>query len=53
MDLKKTCITCGKCGDLIRGGKPTGCVIRDTEVYLPFYKEYQKESDKSNLSGLI
>ena len=53
MDLKKTCITCGKCGDLIRGGKPTGCVIRDTEVYLPFYKEYQKESDKSNLSGLV
>lgn len=53
MDPKKTCITCGKCGDLIRGGKPTGCVIRDTEMYLPYYREYQAESDKSNLSGII
>lgn len=53
MDPKKVCITCGKCGDLIRAGKPTGCVIRDTEVYLPYYREYQAESDKSNLSGII
>ena len=42
MDEKKMCITCGKCGDLIRAGKPTGCVVRDTELYLPYYKELQK-----------
>lgn len=40
MDAKRTCITCGKCGDLIRAGKPTGCVVRDTEIYLPYYKEF-------------
>lgn len=43
MDQKKVCIACGKCGDLIRAGKPTGCVIRDTETYLPYYKEYMSE----------
>lgn len=42
MDPKRTCITCGKCGDLIRAGKPTGCVVRDTEIYLPYYKEFQE-----------
>lgn len=29
MDPKQTCVACGKCGDLIRAGKPTGCVVRD------------------------
>ena len=38
---KRVCMTCGKCGDLIRAHKPTGCVIRDTETFLPFYREYQ------------
>ena len=40
MDARKTCVTCGKCGDLIRAGKPTGCVIRDKDIYLPYYLEY-------------
>ncbi|WP_367569215.1 hypothetical protein [Lacrimispora sp.] len=43
MDPKKVCVACGKCGDLIRAGKPTGCVVRDTEVYLKPYKEYLAE----------
>lgn len=43
MDLKKTCVTCGKCGDLIRAGKPTGCVIRDTDLYLKYYREFMEE----------
>lgn len=50
---RKTCVTCGKCGDLIRGSKPAGCVVRDSETYLKYYKEYLAESDKSNLSGLV
>lgn len=37
---KRVCLTCGKCGDLIRAHKPTGCVIRDPETFLPFYKEF-------------
>ena len=40
MDKSAVCITCGKCGELIRAGRPTGCVIRDGEVYLPHYREY-------------
>lgn len=41
MDPKKCCVACGKCGDLIRAGKPTGCVVREPEVYLNYYREYQ------------
>lgn len=43
MDEKMTCVACGKCGDLIRAGKPTGCIVRDTDIYLKYYREYQEE----------
>lgn len=43
IDEKKVCIACGKCGDLIRSKRPTGCVIRNSGVYLPYYKEYLEE----------
>lgn len=44
LDSKKVCVSCGKCGDLIRAGKPTGCVVRDTEVYLKYYQEFKQEN---------
>lgn len=44
IDPKKVCVTCGKCGDLIRAGKPTGCVVRNPENYLQYYREYQEEN---------
>ena len=37
-DGKKTCIACGKCSELMRMGKVAGCVIRDSDLYLPIYK---------------
>ena len=37
------CITCGGCGDLIRAHKPTGCVIRDRDVYGGYMKEFALE----------
>ena len=40
---KRVCLTCGKCGDLIRAHKPTGCVIRYPETFLPFYREFMVE----------
>lgn len=43
IDPKRVCLTCGKCGDLIRAHKPTGCVVRDPETFLPFYREYEEE----------
>ena len=46
IDEKQVCLTCGKCGDLIRAGKPTGCVIRDTDIYLKYYREFQEESKR-------
>lgn len=41
IDKAQVCVACGKCGDLIRAGKPTGCVIRCREIYLPYYREYK------------
>ncbi len=43
VNTKKVCVACGKCGDLIRAGKPTGCVVRDSKIYLPYYREYMEE----------
>ena len=50
---KKVCMTCGKCGDLIRAHKPTGCVVRDPEVFLPFYREFMeiKKTQPENFRG--
>ena len=48
IDENKVCFTCGKCGDLIRSHKPTGCVIRDGSTFMPFYKEFLEE--KKNLA---
>ncbi len=50
---KRVCVTCGKCGDLIRAHKPTGCVIRDSQTFLPFYKEFveTKASLPANFRG--
>ena len=45
LDPKRVCLTCGKCGDLIRSHKPTGCVVRDSEVFVPFYKDYLEGRD--------
>lgn len=39
MNLKKTCISCGKCSELMRAGQITGCVVRD-----PYYTKLYKET---------
>lgn len=53
IDPKRVCLTCGKCGDLIRAHKPTGCVIRDSETFLPFYKEFMeiRKTQPANFRG--
>lgn len=50
---KRVCFTCGKCGDLIRAHKPTGCVIRDSKTFMPFYKEFveEKKNMPANFRG--
>ncbi len=53
IDPKRVCLTCGKCGDLLRAHKPTGCVIRDNKTFLPFYKEFLelKKTQPANFRG--
>ena len=53
IDPTKVCVTCGKCGDLIRAHKPTGCVVRDPKVFMPFYKEFLeiKKTQPANFRG--
>lgn len=50
---KRVCVTCGKCGDLIRAHKPTGCVVRDPQIFLPYYKEYleTRKNQPANFRG--
>jgi 2,4-dienoyl-CoA reductase-like NADH-dependent reductase (Old Yellow Enzyme family) len=35
LDTKKVCLTCGQCSRLLRAGRNTGCVVRDSDVYHP------------------
>jgi 2,4-dienoyl-CoA reductase-like NADH-dependent reductase (Old Yellow Enzyme family) len=49
LDLKKLCVTCGSCGALVghsaSEGAPTGCVTRDSEFYLPYFKKFIRPSN--------
>lgn len=49
MDSSKCCVNCDKCYDLIDMHENSGCVVRDSEEYLPLYKrglEYLKSLEK-------
>ncbi len=46
LEAKKVCLTCGMCGELIRAHKPTGCVVREPEIFRPFYQEFQEEKKR-------
>ena len=40
LDKNKVCLKCSKCTELMRHGTVTGCPIRDSEVYMPYYKKF-------------
>jgi len=42
MARNKCCITCTKCTELMRFGGKAGCVIKDSKVYLPLWREATK-----------
>lgn len=42
IDDSKSCIACGKCTELMRNGLPSGCVVRDTQVYSNLYVDIKK-----------
>ncbi len=45
LDKKKVCIKCSKCSELMRAGTVAGCVVRDSEIYMPYYKKYVMKKD--------
>lgn len=40
LDKKKVCLKCSKCSELMRAGTVAGCVVRDSETYMPYYKKF-------------
>lgn len=38
LEKNHTCLTCGKCSEMIRAGVPTGCLIRNSGIYLESYQ---------------
>lgn len=43
---EKCCIACSKCTQIMRDGGRTGCVIRDSEIYVPIYKAGREAAEK-------
>ena len=39
MEPIKVCISCSACSQIMKDGGRTGCVIRDSDVYAPIYRE--------------
>lgn len=46
LDERKVCIACSKCTQIMRDGGKTGCVIRDSEIYMPIYKEGRERASR-------
>ena len=44
MDPKKCCIACSKCTQIMRDKGRTGCVIKDSELYIPLYWEARENA---------
>lgn len=42
LDKKKLCLKCSKCSQLMRAGTVAGCPVRDSEVYMPYYRKFVK-----------
>lgn len=40
-ERSKACTSCNKCSELKANFFSCGCVVREPEVYLPFYRELQ------------
>ncbi|AEC02776.1 NADH:flavin oxidoreductase [Parasphaerochaeta coccoides] len=45
MESGKCCITCSKCTQIMRDHGRTGCVIKDSAVYAPLYKEARQDAE--------
>ena len=39
LDKNKVCVACSGCTQLMRDGQPTGCVVRDSEIYGSIFRQ--------------
>ena len=44
MDPRKVCVTCSACTQIMRDGNHTGCVVRDSQIYGPIYREVKQRA---------
>lgn len=44
MDSKKCCVSCSKCTQIMRDHGRTGCVIKDSQIYAPLYKQARDDA---------
>ena len=40
LNKSKVCLKCSKCSQLMRNATVAGCPVRDSEVYMPYFKKY-------------
>lgn len=40
LEKNKVCLKCSKCTELMRAGTVAGCPVRDSEVYMPYYRKF-------------
>jgi 2,4-dienoyl-CoA reductase-like NADH-dependent reductase (Old Yellow Enzyme family) len=43
---EKCCVACSKCTQIMRDHGMTGCVIRDSEIYAPIYKQARQDAQE-------
>ena len=46
---QKACTSCNKCSELKANFFSCGCVVREPEVYLPFYRELQQQQKEAQV----
>ena len=46
LDRAHTCVACGKCSELMRAGGTPGCIVRDSGLYAPLYRQFVTERRK-------
>lgn len=44
MKPEKCCLTCSKCTQMMRDHGKDGCVMRDSELYAPLYRQYRQQA---------
>jgi 2,4-dienoyl-CoA reductase-like NADH-dependent reductase (Old Yellow Enzyme family) len=51
MNAGKCCVACSKCTQIMRDHGRTGCVIRDSGIYGPLYREARREAEEREKGG--